>query len=38
MDQYVKVEDWRVKENSTVTYSVSEPDPRTRDHHGELLA
>ena len=22
VDSYVKVEDWRVKENSTVTYSV----------------
>ena len=28
VDSYVKVMDWRVKENSTVTYSVGATDPQ----------
>ena len=39
VDQYVKVEDWRVKENSTVTYSVGGLIlSQLRRHHGQLLA
>ena len=39
VNSYVKVEDWRVKENSTVTYSVGGPDPQQfRRGHGQLLA
>ena len=30
VDNYVKVEDWRVKENSTITYSVSDTRRRRR--------
>ena len=39
VNSYVKVYDWRVKENSTVTYSVGGLIlSQLRRHHGELLA
>ena len=39
VDSYVKVSDWRVKENSTVTYSVGGLiSQQLRRDHRELLA
>ena len=39
VDSYVKVTDWRVKENSTVTYSVRRSDlKQLRCDHSQLLA
>ena len=39
VDSYVKVNDWRVKENSTVTYSVGGLIlSNSRRHHSQLLA
>ena len=38
VDSYVKVEDWRVKENSTVTYSVGSDPEQLGSGYGKLLA
>ncbi len=39
VDNYLQINDWRVKENSTVTYSVGRADPvQLRRHHRQLLA
>ena len=38
VDNYLKINDWRVKENSTVTYSVGIDPVQLRRHHRQLLA
>ena len=37
VDNYLQINDWRVKENSTVTYSVGDP-VQLRRYHRQLLA
>lgn len=38
VDNYLKINDWRVKENSTVTYSVGGLTVKLRRYHRKLLA